>query len=172
MNKPVLVVDFDDVIVPTLLCAVELCNKAEGTNLTVEDFKDWDVTKVHPSFHKYFYGIDFTGIEDKNNAIYWLGVLNYKYEIVIATASHVDKFKEKEIWIKKYLTFVDPYNIMCVRNKSVLRGFAIIDDGVHNFGGDFEYKFLYSTPANASFEEDGAIRVNDLGEVWQMLADK
>ncbi|MGL4424754.1 MAG: 5' nucleotidase, NT5C type, partial [Cetobacterium sp.] len=111
-------------------------------------------------------------IEDKNNAIYWLGVLNYKYEIVIATASHVDKFKEKEIWIKKYLPFVAPCNIMCVRNKSVLRGFAIIDDGIHNFGGDFECRFLYNTPTNASFEVDGAIKVNDLSEVWQRLANK
>ena len=170
--KPVLVCDFDDVIVPTLNYAVRLCNRENGTNFKVEDFKEWDVSKVYKDFTKYFYQIDFTKIQDKLNAVYYLEKLSHTFEIIIAMASHVDKFKEKEIWIKKNMPFVKHENIMLVKNKSVLRGDIFIDDSIHNFGGEFKLKLLYNTPANANFEVKGSVRISDLSEVADCWAER
>lgn len=165
-SKPTLVCDFDDVIVPTLAEAVNLCNQENGTNLTVEDFREWDVNKVYDGFGKYFYAIDFTKIEEKNNSIQHLKELSEDFEISIATASHVDKFKEKEKWIHENLPFIHKDNIMLVRNKAVLRGDVLVDDGIHNFGGDFSMKCLYTTPANKEFNIN-AFRINSLDELVQ-----
>lgn len=163
------IVDFDDVIVNTLDETCKLYNSDNGTNLTVNDFKTWDVNSVAKDFYKYFDKVDFESISVKNNAIKWLREINKHYEVVIVTASSSVSFIEKEKWILKNMPFIEWKNIWCVRDKSSIDGYAIIDDGSHNIENSIcNRKFLYDMPHNQEFRGYD-LRVKNLEIVYDIL---
>lgn len=163
------IVDFDDVIVPSLEEACKLYNLDNETNLTINDFKSWDVNSVTDGFSKYFEKIDFYYISDKNNAIKWLREINKHYEVIIATASSCMTFMNKELWIKSNMPFIPWKNIWCVRDKSSIIGYAMIDDGAHNIeNSKCNRRFLYDMPHNQDFR-DYDLRVKDLETVYNIL---
>lgn len=163
------IIDFDDVLVDTLGEACRIYNEENGTNLTVEDFKSWDVNSVANGFHKYFEKVDFENIPEKNNSIKWLREINKHYEVVIATASSSKTFLAKERWLNKNTPFINWKNIWCIRDKSSLVGCAIIDDGSHNIeNSKCDIRILYDMPHNKNFT-DCDLRVNDLEKVYNLL---
>lgn len=165
-----IVLDFDDVVTESLESAIELFNKDYNTKLTVNSFREWNTDSVHKDFRSYFYKVDYTKVKEKNNSIYWIKKLAEQHDIFIATASCVDKFKEKEQWILKNLPCVKKENILLVRNKSILNGDVIVDDAIHNLNGKFDLKLLYSTPANKMNTKYRTIK--DLGEVYKIVNEE
>lgn len=166
MKKKV-VVDFDDVLVPTLENAIILFNK-ENTQVSIEDFTCWDTSKVASNFCEYFYKIDFTKIQEKNNSIHYMRELCERYEVYIVTASHVDKFKKKQEWVAKNMPFFNIKNMVLCHDKSIIKAFAMVDDRAFNLKYcDVECKFLYSTLHNKC--DTGLERVSDLGDFINKL---
>ena len=162
-------VDFDDVIVDTLGEAVRLYNLEHEDKITTDMFKEWDCNKVAIGFAKYFEKIDFAKIGEKNNSIYWLRELNKHFNVHIATASSSRSFIEKEIWLNENMDFIPWGNIHCVRNKGMLKGYAIIDDGQHNIEASIcKRRFLYDAPHNQQFR-DYDLRINSLEDIYKIL---
>lgn len=161
--------DFDDVIVPTLEEAIKIYNHENNANLIPDMFKVWDSNKVATDFIEYFKKIDFSKILEKNNSIKYLREINKHYEVVIATASCKETFCQKEEWILKNMPFIPWKNISCVRNKDLLVGYAIIDDGAHNLkNNNSTIKFLYDAPHNKDFNDCDA-RISSLEDVYTIL---
>lgn len=164
-----LILDFDDVIIPTLDEAVKIYNEESDTNIKTSDFKEWDCNKVAEGFVKYFEKIDFKNISDKNGAIKWIRELNKHYNVFIATASSSKTFIDKEYWIKNNMPFISWKNILCIRDKSLLKGDAIVDDAVHNLDNNkVKIKFLYDAPHNKEYKGCG-LRVYSLEDVYNVL---
>ncbi|MGL4999365.1 MAG: 5' nucleotidase, NT5C type, partial [Cetobacterium sp.] len=168
-EKRVIWVDFDDVVVQTLESAVELYNEDHGTSITVDMFSEWDTNKVACGFSGYFGKIDFEEIKEKNNAIHWLRELNKHYTIKIATASASHTFIKKEKWILKNMPFIPWKNINCIRDKSLLSGYAIIDDGAHNLDNSIcDRRYLYCAPHNQS-ARNYDLRIKSLEDIYDIL---
>lgn len=164
-------VDFDDVIVPTLEKALEKYNSINETNWRLEDIDEWNINNKIPNFISFFYEVDFENIEQKRNSVQWIREINKYYNVMIATASDSYTFLQKEKWIRKNMPFIDWKNIMCVRDKSQLHGYVLIDDGAHNIKDcNCKLKVLYDAPHNQNCDEDiYDMRVHELGKIAEHL---
>lgn len=167
MKKKV-IVDFDDVLVPTLEKAIELYNKEHIRQLKPSDFDCWDVRKVAEDFHNYFLKIDFTEIGQKNKSIMYMRELCERYEVYIVTASELEKFAQKKKWVMKNMPFFNIDHMVLCSDKSILKAHAMIDDRILNLKHcDVKYKFLYNTSHNQNCEH--FCRVNNLDEMIDRL---
>lgn len=126
---------------------------------------EWGVDKVYKDFSKYFYLFDFSNAIEKNNSLKYIKELCDNHDVYIATASHIDKFNQKYLWLLKHAPFIKEDNIMLIKDKSLLRGDIIVDDAPHNFGGDFKYKFMYNSNHNINCDLKGVKRIDTLKEV-------
>lgn len=165
----ILILDFDDVIVPTLDKAVDIYNKENKKRIKTDMFKEWNCENIVKGFIEYFEKVDFENISDKNDSIKWVRELNKHYDVVIATASTSNSFSRKESWIRKNMPFIPWKNIMCVRNKDLLEGYAIVDDATHNLvNNKTKRKFLYNAPHNQEYT-GSALRIHSLEDVYNVL---
>jgi guanylate kinase len=164
-------VDFDDVLVDTLGGTIEIYNDENGTTLTKEDFKTWNVNSVADGFSEYFGKVDFLNIKEKNNSIHWMRELNKYLNINIATASSSETFVDKEKWLNENMPFIPFKNIHCIRDKSRLDGWAMIDDANHNLSNSIcRHTFLYDMPHNQNNSKSH--RIKSLQEVFNQLVSK
>ena len=161
--KRKIIIDFDDVLVPTLENAIRGYNKEHKNKLKVNDFDCWDVRKVDKDFPKYFLKVDFTKIEQKNNSIQYIRKLCENYEVYIVTASELSKFIQKKAWVVKNMPFFNINNMVLCSDKSILNAYAMIDDRPLNLKHcNVKRKYLYNMCHNQECTDYK--RVNNLKE--------
>ena len=149
--KRKIIIDFDDVIVNILQTTIDLYNKKENKNITVDDFKSWNTDEVDVNFKKYLYKIDYINMLDKRGAIEVIRELcnDDRYEVYIATAGDIRVLEQKQNWIKMNMPFFNINHFIFCRDKSILRGFAIVDDAYHNlYSSNIKHKIIYDMPHN------------------------
>ena len=138
MIKPVLFVDIDGVMADALSWWLTLYNQDHGSNHKKSDVTSWD-TRIclKADLSPYFSNYDM--VEPIPYALASVGILSANYRIVYATMGQGSN------WLKKYIT--NPEIITC-KDKSLLRGFALIDDNPSNLDGFIGERFLMSQPHN------------------------
>lgn len=165
-----ILIDFDDVIYPTLQETIDICNKKNGTDYKFEDIKGY--FNIPSDIQECFKLVEYTGT-DKNNAVELVKKLCKKHDVYILTASIHDNLYEKIDWIETYLPEIGWEKTIVARNKQMVDGDVIIDDAWHNIiGHKAKYKFLYNAPHNTSVKpSDRIIRIDSLEKVIEVLGD-
>lgn len=165
-----ILIDFDDVIYPTLQEAIDTCNIKNGTNYTSNDIKDYfDIPK---EIEECFRLVEYNQL-DKNNAVSFIKKLCEKHDVYILTASIHENLYEKIDWIETYLPEIGWNKTIVSRNKQMVNADVIVDDAWHNIKGhNAKYKFLYSMPHNLNIKpSDRVIRIDSLEKVLEVLGD-
>lgn len=127
-----ILLDFDDVVTPTLEEVLKLHNKDNPNNkYTVEDIKSWSLPD---GVSQYFKEVDFESISDKNDSIGAITALLAmpNVEVFIITASHPLNFIKKREWVSRNVPDFPLDNMILAVNKSVIKGDIFVDDAVHN----------------------------------------
>lgn len=166
----VILIDFDDVIYPTLQETIDICNRKNGTNYVLSDMQGY--FNIPKEVEECFKLVEYNGV-DKNNAVYYVKKLCKKHDVYILTASIHENLYEKIDWIETYLPEIGWEKTIVGRNKQMIKGDVIIDDAWHNIiGHDAKYKFLYNMPHNSAvIPSDRIIRIDSLEKVIEVIGD-
>lgn len=132
-------VDCDNVINNLQETVVEIFNRRNGTQYTLDDFKYYDMeqclSKEEALDMKAIYHEDgiynfVNPISGASNALQKL--MQNGHEVYIVTDSHPSIFEEKVNWIKYHFSFIDDAHIICMKNKWMLRSDVMIEDNLNN----------------------------------------
>src|SRR5512133_1337222 len=133
MNRPVLFVDIDGVMADSVPWWLTLFNKDNGTNHKISDVTIWDTRIcINADLSPYFSNYD--GVLPIDLAFFYTDVLSSKYRIVYATVGLGSE------WLTRH-SLPKP-EIAVIQDKSLLRGFALIDDNPTNLDGFVGERFL------------------------------
>lgn len=181
--KKRIMVDMDEVI--TTGGFLYLINKYTNANYTEEDFKTYymeDILDDKKEFFKWFqnYNVyDYSTLYD--NVYEVLEKLNNEYELFIGTSYILKEIindtafliPQKYEYLLKNFTFLNPYNIIFLGNKSVLDVDIKIDDRIDNLSGA-KTKLLFTAYHNKDISDNelkklGIIRVNNWLDIEKIL---
>lgn len=138
MIKPVLFVDIDGVMADSISWWLAIYNHVYGTNHKKEDVTGWDTREcIQADLSPYF--SNYGGVLPVENAFESIHILETKYRIVFATVGLGFR------WLRGYLPKAE---IAQIQDKSLLRGFALIDDRPMNLDGFVGERYLLSQPWN------------------------
>lgn len=175
-----ILVDMDDTIEQLLQAWVREINKQYNQHLAYEDVLSWDISEACPELTKeqvmaipfqpgFWRTVDpVPGAAEALQRLIAAG-----HDIFIVTATYPESVPEKmNDLLFKYFPFLTWDQVIITRNKQMVRGDVLIDDGIHNLvGGDF-VKLLMTAPHNKSYdaEANGMIRVNNWNEIEAVIA--
>lgn len=160
MKKRLIVTDLDDCLIELLPEWIHRLNVEYGLNVTVDDIKDWDMSKAFPTvpvdklYSPLFDTEIYKYMKPVKDAVKYLTLLHEEgFPIKIATASHYNclphKLEQAVFPMFKWLTYKD---IMVVHDKSIIDCGFLIDDYHKNLEGSNAYKILMDKPYNQDSE--------------------
>lgn len=170
-----ILVDMDDVLEQLVQGWTAYMHDRYGTTTTAEDVHDWDMTKAFPGLSReQVYGaVDDDTLWDYVKPMPGAPealkkLMDDGHEVYIVTATDYRTLCAKmDKVLFRYFPFLEWQQVIITRNKHLIKGDILIDDGPHNMqGGDYR-KILYSANHNLDFDEDSvnAIRCADWNEV-------
>lgn len=159
-----IIIDWDDVLFPTVKNVVKLYNEQFNDNLDYQDIDMWDLTHRFPnstkSIMELFSEIDFLDISIYSGVVDSMKRLNEIADVRICTATTFDylptlgnKFKA----FQHYFPFLKPYQFSSFRDKHLINVDYFIDDYPHlgtalkECGSKAEH-LMINRPWNASTE--------------------
>lgn len=174
-----ILIDLDDTIESLGTAWCHRLNEQYGTNVSYEDITEWDVAKFFPDLtrnkvYKPLHDEDFWDtVKLKEGAAEFIEKLfNEGHEIYIVTSSYYDSIKPKfEKIIRKNMPFLSWSNIIVCKNKYMISGDVLIDDGVHNLLRGNYKKILFTAPHNKSYDAgaNGMDRVYSWNEAYELI---
>ena len=138
MNRPVILVDMDSVIVDLMSEWHRRYNEDYGDDLTVDRLLTWETERyVKPECGLKIYDyLDepglFLNLRPLPGAIESLRRLHERFDIVIVTSSRMNAYAEKEQWVERHLPFIGRKNLIFAHRKELIRGEMLFDDAPHN----------------------------------------
>lgn len=136
--RPVLFVDIDGVMADSISWWLIIYNYINHTFYRKEDITEWD-TKICIKADLSPYFANYGSVEPIDGALSSVDILSSKYRIVYATMGLGSE------WLRKYISNPE---IILTKDKSLLRGFGLIDDNPMNLDGFIGERFLMSQPWN------------------------
>lgn len=177
-----ILVDMDDTIEDLVEAWIMYLNNKYNYKVDPQSVEEWDIAWYYPTLSREQI-IEPLNLRDfweyvqpKKDAIYYLNKLKEEgYKIKIVTASHYAsiKFKLEEV-LFKYFPFISWDDVVITRDKSIIKGTCLIDDGIHNLI-EFPYdRILYDTPHNRSIDEKlfKATRVHNWEEIYCLIESR
>lgn len=173
----VILIDMDDVIEQLLKGWLKYLNEHYGTNVTVADVTEWDLSKVFPQLtHEQLFAPNYVDefwdlvepLPGADEAMRKL--LADGHEIYIVTTAFYKTIPAKmERVLFKYFPYLDWDHVIITSNKHLINGDILIDDGPHNLSGGNYKKILFTANHNHDFDEKsvGAVRVNNWEEAYR-----
>lgn len=137
--KPVLFVDIDGVMADSVSYWLRLYNDDHGTNWTLKDITEWKLDFLEHPISVYFN--DYSNVQPVPDSLNCVGELMHFYRVVFATAGQGSN------WL---LGWIPDAEIIQVKDKSLLRGYALIDDYPLNLDVFIGERFLLSQPWNTN----------------------
>lgn len=148
MNKKFSVaIDVDCVLNNLMEKTIEMYNNLYGSNLKIDDFKEYDIFKCLPEkeakrFVELFKVCDLwmslTPIKNSQWGVKQL--VDNGYEVYLATATHHINFAWKVDWLKSCFGMIPEENIICIHNKGLLKVNVLVDDCVDNLTSSLWYE--------------------------------
>lgn len=178
-NRPVILLDSDDVITACLRGVVKAYNEAHNTNFKTANCDVWDLTQ--------FFNCDlesvmeifrtpgfFEELAPKKGATKTIKDLikSTKYDLLCVTATSDEdgsELVEKIKWFKKYIPEFNTKRIIACQDKHFIRGDIIVDDKVENLDSCAPYMqcILMDSPTNKDCKK--YIRIHSLKELPDLL---
>lgn len=169
--------DHDDVLNTFNYHLIEIINHIEGTNYTIEDITDWNITKLFGLNHPIEYYIQqdkdfFFNLLPKGNnmEIFEEMYKSDKYDMFIGTYVNMVFLKfwtDKLRWFEKYAPYFPIDRIIPIREKNAMWGDYLIDDGPHNIKSfDLGKGIIYDMPYNRQLEGDRIYNLQEFKEKY------
>ena len=180
-KKFTILVDMDDTIEYLLREWLNWLNAKHGRNVSESDIKEWNIRAAYPGlteeecYEPLFHNKLWQSIKPMPDAVKWLKQLYEDgHDIYIVTSSnfHTIEAKLDSILFSNF-PFIRYDHVIVCRNKQMIRGDIMIDDGPHNLiGGDY-IKILMTAAHNRDFdaEANGMIRVHCWGEIYGIISE-
>jgi 5'-nucleotidase len=155
MEKPVLLLDMDEVVVDFTNAWIERFYHKTGISLNREDWKAWDLKNILPEnvFEEFVATLRepgfFRNLPPMKGAIEGIRELNDYYDIVFLTASSQYAYNDKFHWIEENLSFVKKPNLILTHRKDLVIGEYLVDDAPHNLiHSPAKTKIVFDAPWN------------------------
>ena len=179
MAKTILV-DMDDTIECLVQAWVEYVNEKYGTDTKSEDVLEWDISVAFPTLSReqvYDVLLEdelYKRIRPMDDAALYLKKLQDEgNEIYIVTNSVYQTIRPKmDEVLFRYFPFIGWDNVILAKNKKMIKGDFLVDDGIHNLlEGDYK-KILFTAPHNRSFDAgaNGMVRADSWEEAYSTFA--
>ena len=181
MEKLTILVDMDDCIENLSVAWVGYLNDRYGTDVSLSDVTSLDISKAFPSLSKeQIYGVLrekalWERVKPLPGAVKYLKrIMDDGNEVFIVTASHQDTVGVKmNTVLFRYFPFIPYENIIVSSKKQMISGDILIDDGVHNLGGNY-MGMLFTANHNKSVTDEelmklNAVRVDNWKEVYELI---
>ena len=177
MNKDVIVlIDLDDTMTYLTRTWCRWLNAIFGTNVSADDIRGWDIDSYFPNLTKeqVFSPVHIDAfwkeVEPMADApVYIKKLIDEGFDVYICTASFFDTIYAKFAYIlKRYFPFISWDQVIVTKNKQLVNGHILIDDGVHNLEGGKYKKILMSAPHNEHYDagSNGMTRVKTWNEAY------
>jgi 5'(3')-deoxyribonucleotidase len=173
-KKLTLIVDLDDTLNNLVNVWVEFYNEKFGTKLTIEDFKEWDISKTVKNPDEMFLLLNDPKLHERLKrqpfAFETLYALHRRcYDIHIVTATRPQNILAKIKFCEKSFGFIDTNKIAMVYHKDIIVGDIMIDDNPDNLSAFKGLKILLDKPWNRSCDKKDIIRVKDWVEILSVI---
>lgn len=178
--KKTILVDMDDTIENCTEAWVNFLNRRYGTDVDPDSITEWVVSAAFPTLtHEQVYDCV---IEDEfwhsvkpfEDAVYYLKkLIDDGHEIYIVTSAQYESIKVKmEDVLFRYFPYIGWDNVIIAKNKQMIRGDILIDDGIHNQVGGKYIRLLYTAPHNRAYDAgaNGMIRVHNWAEIYDFIS--
>lgn len=173
--KPLTILfDADDVVENLCDCWVAMLNEQYGTNVALEDIRNWDIILAFPTLTKeQIFSVVYDDelwrrIVPIHGSVEVLQKLyDEGYQLYMVTASSYRTCKTKVERLLELFPFLDWEHIIITSNKQMVRGDILIDDSPHNLvNGDY-FKILFDRPHNRSYDaaSNGMLRLRTWDEI-------
>ena len=140
--KPILFVDVDGTVADSMRFWLGCYNFDHGTQYTVEDIKEYHLSKTFENWEVFEnYYRNYRGVYPVEGAIEAMYVLQPHYRIVFVTAGYGEE------WVGSYFGN-KPEDFMTNKDRSLLRGYALVDDNPANLDVFIGQRYLISQPWN------------------------
>lgn len=169
-----ILIDMDDVMEQLLVGWVTYLNARYGTNSAVSDVKHWNVSLAFPTLtHEQVYAAPLDDamwdlVPPMPGAVEAVKqLMDEGHDVYVVTASDWQTLPAKmEKVLFRYFPYINFDHVIITKNKHIIKGDVLIDDGPHNLAGGEYRKILFTAPHNLAFDEKtvGAVRVNNWDE--------
>ncbi len=174
-----ILVDMDDVLEKLVCGWVAYLNGKYGICVKPEDVKDWDMTKAFPSLTReqvydavnddslWDYVGPMPGAVDGMRKLIEDG-----HDVYVVTASDYQTLRAKmDKVLFRYFPFISWEHVIITKNKHLICGDVLVDDGPHNLENGNFFRILYDAGHNRTFDESsiGAVRVHNWDEVYDTI---
>ena len=178
-KKFTILVDMDDTIEYLLREWLNWLNTRYARDVHEDDIHDWDIMLAYPGlsakqvYEPLLFHELWKRVKPMPDAVEYLKKLyDDGHEIYIVTSSNFRTIETKltEVLFKNF-PFIDYDHVIVARNKQMIRGDIMIDDGPHNLiGGDY-IKILMTAAHNRDFdaETNDMVRVYNWSEIYQII---
>ena len=170
-----ILVDMDDTIEQLLKAWVRAVNEKYQQSARYEDIRSWDVSAAFPDLTwEEVYGIIsmpgfWKTVEPIPGAAEALQrLMRDGHDVYIVTATTYRSVPEKmDDLLFRYVPVLSWDQVIITRNKQMIRGDVLIDDGIHNLEGGDYVKILMTAPHNRDYDAkaNGMIRVENWDEI-------
>jgi len=173
MNKPIIGVDFDDVVGKLVSEWLDKYNQDNNDNLLEEDILTWDIgsyTKIGKKMYDYLkYPSLYDNVQPVLNSFLGVHTLrNMGYRVVFITASTTEQSGRKYIWLSENGYIRDKSDYYEAVDKSLIAADYLIDDNPKNVINAFGQGIVFTKPWNISLI--GYQRVNNWLEIIDYFA--
>lgn len=181
MKKLTVLIDMDDTIENLCEVWVEYLNELYGTNVHLNDIKEWDMTKAFPTIdsqkiYKPLYDERlWKRVTPLPGAVETIKrIIEDGHKVVIVTVSHQDTVSMKlNNVLFKYFPYLSMNNVIITSQKQLIHGDILIDDALHNLEGGQYMKLLFDAPHNRSYSvsDNDMVRVHNWDEIYNIVRD-
>lgn len=173
MQNNIILADVDDVVANLVEEWIALYNEAANDNVTPTMVTDWDISNfVKPDWKSEIYNILrmpdlYDNVKPVEGALDGVKrLIAGGYRVVYVTAPIIETAGAKYFWLQKNGFPIVQEDYVEAKDKSLIRGNFMLDDGVHNIEATCAPDaLLFTRPWNEGYE--GYHRVNN----WKEITD-
>ena len=179
MEKKVILVDMDDTVENLAATWIGMVNERYGTSARPEDQRVWDMAQTFPELEReqvyeilredelYMRAKPIPGAQE-----YLRKLKEDGHEIYFVTVNpHHTVHAKVEGLVNRYFPFIDWDHVIIARNKQMIRGDVMVDDGPHNLENGDYVRILFTAQHNKEYdaEANGMIRADTWEEVYKVI---
>ena len=174
-KKFTIILDIDDTTADTCASLLFEANSKFGTNYKKEDIFDWNLDTSFPGKNmcQFFEQENFfLNLKPMDGAVHYTKkLIEDGFEIIITTASPINGFKDKALWMQKHLPHIPEKNLILAWRKEVVKGDIMLDDALHNITTSIcKYPIVFAQPWNKNTPSKYR-RVSSWKEFYELVHD-
>lgn len=178
-NRPIVLLDMDDVITDCLSGVVKTYNELYNANFKPADCNVWDLSEFFNTSRATVISLFrtdnfFEELEPRQGSVSAIKELvkSTKYDVYIITATSDDEgieLNQKSKWLKKYIPEFNTKRLIACDDKYIIRGDIIVDDKIANLQMCEENMCCILMDSTTNKECKNYIRIKSLQELPQLL---